>query len=199
MTTSRVVLEAATPGAYLGGDEVIQTGDRAVRALARELRQQAGGDVSFAKTAFEWVRDQVAHSYDVHDPRVTLTASEVLEQRVGLCYAKSHLLTALLRSEGIPTGLCYQRLAHDDGHVLHGLVAIYVDGAWHRQDPRGNKEGIDAQFSLGAEQVAWQADGVLGEVDYPRIFTSPAQCVVDTLRGATDVLSLYDNGLPTEL
>ncbi|MCL2533437.1 MAG: transglutaminase family protein [Nocardiaceae bacterium] len=199
MATSHPVLETASPADYLGGDEIIQVGEPAVQALARQLRQQAGDDVAFAKAAFEWVRDQVAHSYDVQDPRVTLTASEVLEWRVGLCYAKSHLLATLLRSEGIPTGLCYQRLTDGDGYVLHGLVAVHLDGAWRRQDPRGNKDGVDAQFSLGAERLAWQADRGLGEIDYPEIFASPARCVVDTLRGATDVLSLYDAGLPTEL
>lgn len=199
MATSGEVFEAAPPSDYLGDDEFIQVDHRAVRALAQELRQRSGGDVPFAKAAFEWVRDQVGHSYDVADPRVTLTASEVLRHRVGLCYAKSHLLAALLRSEGIPTGLCYQRLTHGDGHVLHGLVAIYLDQAWHRQDPRGNKQGIDAQFSLDTEQLAWHADESLGEIDYPRIFTSPARCVIDTLRGASNILALYDAGLPTEL
>lgn len=193
------MVDAAQPDDYLGGDEYIQASDRAVQALARELRQQAGGDVPFAKAAFEWVRDRIGHSYDVSDPRVTLTASEVLEHRVGLCYAKSHLLAALLRSQNIPTGLCYQRLVHGDGYVLHGLVAIYLDEAWHRQDPRGNKEGIDAQFSLDTEKLAWKVDASLGEMDYPQIFASPARCVIDTLCGATDILTLYDAGLPTEL
>jgi transglutaminase-like putative cysteine protease len=197
--TSDWVPEATTPESYLDGDAFIQVRDRAVQTLAHRLRQCADDDVSFAKAAFEWVRDKVGHSYDMQDPRVTLTASEVLEQRVGLCYAKSHLLAALLRSQGIPTGLCYQRLTHGDGHVLHGLVAIYLDGSWHRQDPRGNKDGIDAQFSLGPEQLAWQVDPSLGEVDYRQIFIAPAQCVVDTLRGATNVLSMYDIGLPTQL
>jgi transglutaminase-like putative cysteine protease len=193
------VPDATMPDDYLGGDRFIQVEHRAVRALAHRLRQEAKDGVSLAKAAFEWVRDNVGHSYDVQDPRVTLTASEVLEQRVGLCYAKSHLLAALLRSEGIPTGLCYQRLTHGDGHVLHGLVAIYLNGAWHRQDPRGNKEGIDAQFSLGPEQLAWQVDRSLGELDYQQVFTSPADCIVDTLRSATDVLSIYDRGLPARL
>ena len=199
MPTTDSVLETAPPASCLAGNEFIDVDDRSVRALALTLRRSAGSDTSFAKAAFEWVRDEVAHSYDVGDPRVTLAASEVLAQRVGLCYAKSHLLAALLRAEGIPAGLCYQRLAHRDGHVLHGLVAIHLDGAWHRQDPRGNKDGVDAQFSLDSERLAWRVVPSLGEVDYPGIFASPAPCVVETLRGTDDVLSLYDTGLPTGL
>ncbi|MGW5312523.1 transglutaminase-like domain-containing protein [Nocardia thailandica] len=138
-------------------------------------------------------------SYDARDPRVTLTASEVLRERVGLCYAKSHLLAAVLRICGIPTALCYQRLAHGDGHVLHGLIAVYLGGAWHRQDPRGNKDGVAAEFSLAGERLAWRAAPGLGEVDYPQLLASPAESVVRTLRAATDVLAIYDSGLPTDL
>jgi transglutaminase-like putative cysteine protease len=194
-----LALEAATPDTYLGDDGIVQAQSPTVRSLARRLRERAGGDVPFAEAAFDWVRDRVGHSYDVRDPRVTLTANDVLEARVGLCYAKSHLLAALLRSEGVPTGLCYQRLSHDDGHVLHGLVAIHLEGEWHRQDPRGNKAGVDAEFSLGTEQLAWNVDPSLGEIDYPQVFVSPARGVVDALRGTTDVLSLYGTGLPTGL
>lgn len=162
MTNTCEVFDAATPGDYLADDEFIQASDRAVGALARELRQRAGGDVPFAKAAFEWVRDQIGHSYDVSDPRVTLTAREVLKHRVGLCYAKSHLFAALLRSEGIPPTSLTSALSTARG-------------------------------------TSWQVDESLGEIDYPQIFTSRARCVIDTLRGATDVLALYDTGLPTQL
>lgn len=199
MATTDVLPETAPAGDFLAGDEFVDLEDRAVQKLALTFRQQTDSDVSFAEAAFEWVRDQVAHSYDVQDPRVTLTAGEVLTHRVGLCYAKSHLLAALLRAEGIPTALCYQRLEHGDGHVLHGLVAVHLNGTWHRQDPRGNTNGVDAQFSLGAEQLAWEIDRSRGEIDYPELFASPARCVVDSLRGATDVRTLYGTGLPTEL
>ncbi|NLE81370.1 MAG: transglutaminase family protein [Rhodococcus sp.] len=199
MATTDVLLETASAGDFLADDEFVDVEDRAVRKLALTLRQQTDSDPSFAEAAFEWVRDEVGHSYDIQNPRVTLTAGEVLTHRVGLCYAKSHLLAALLRAEGIPTGLCYQRLEHGDGHVLHGLVAVHLDGAWHRQDPRGNTNGINAQFSLGTEQLAWEIDHNRGEIDYPQLFVSPAPCVIDSLRGATNVLTLYGTGLPTEL
>ncbi|MGW5319508.1 transglutaminase-like domain-containing protein [Nocardia thailandica] len=193
------VPSALPPSRYLGGDEIVQLDDPAVLDLAGGLRRRAVDDTAFARSAYEWVRDEIAHSYDARDPRVTLTASEVLRERVGLCYAKSHLLAAVLRICGIPTALCYQRLAHGDGHVLHGLIAVYLGGAWHRQDPRGNKDGVAAEFSLAGERLAWRAAPGLGEVDYPQLLASPAESVVRTLRAATDVLAIYDSGLPTDL
>lgn len=67
-------------------------------------------DVVFARRAFEHVRDVVRHSFDVHDPRPSITASDPAVNGVGLCHAKSHLLVALLRSRNIPADLCYQRI-----------------------------------------------------------------------------------------
>ncbi|MFB7877331.1 transglutaminase family protein [Nocardia sp. NPDC056064] len=199
MSGHPVLCPALPPAAYLAGDSVVQVDDPGVLALVDDLRRGVADDVEFARAAFEWVRDEVGHSFDVRDSRVTLAAGEVLRERVGLCYAKSHLLAAVLRSAGIPTGLCYQRLAHGDGFVLHGLVAVHLGGGWHRQDPRGNKEGVVAEFSLGSERLAWPVDPGSGEVDYSQLLVFPAASVVTALRGATDVLSIYDTGLPSAL
>ena len=110
---------------------------------------------AYAKAAFEFVRDTIPHSQDAGDPRVTWRASDVLEQRTGICYAKAHALAALLRAEGIPAGAA--ATSDDDvSDVVHGLVAVRLPrGAGHRQDPRGNKPGVDARFSLDGERLAF--------------------------------------------
>lgn len=182
-------LRAGDPSAYLGFDDVVDGDAPDVAALAAALRRASADEVSFARAAFEWVRDNVGHSYDVADPRVTLAASEVLAEGVGICYAKSHLLVALLRGGAVPAGLCYQRLGSPaDGWVLHGLVAVHLNGRWHRLDPRGNKPGIDAQFSLADERLAFAPEAARGEMDYPEVLVTPANDVVAALRTAADVL-----------
>jgi transglutaminase-like putative cysteine protease len=193
-------LQALTPAQYLTGDEVIDLSHASIKGLASSLRAEHGDDTSFARAAFEYARDVVRHSWDVQDPRVTLSASETLREGVGLCFAKAHLLTALLRTEGIPTGLCYQRLT-DGGSsfYVHGLVAVHLQGSWHRQDPRGNKPGVDAQFSLTTEQLARTAATELGEHDYPQLLVSPHSDVARALQGATDALALCRGGLPSQL
>lgn len=72
------MLEAANPRQYLGGDAIIEAEDPAIQTLGQQLRHQSGDDISVAKAAFEWVRDQVAHSYDANNPLVTLTAVDRL-------------------------------------------------------------------------------------------------------------------------
>jgi hypothetical protein len=40
---------------------------------------------------------------------------------------------------------------------LHGLNAVHLSQwEWYRIDPRGNKPGIDAQFSPPVEQLAFK-------------------------------------------
>ena len=189
-------LVAGDPAEYLAGDDVVEVDHPAVRALAIGLRDAHPGDADFARAAYEWVRDQVRHSVDVEDPRVTLTASEVLSAGVGLCYAKSHLLAAVSRAGGVPTGLCYQQLASGTGLILHGLVAVYLSGRWHRQDPRGNRAGLDAQFRLDREQLAYPVLPGSAETDLPEVHVRPSPAVVTALRGAHDALELCRSGLP---
>lgn len=191
-------LDVEPNSTYLDRDQVIETDAPQVVQLGAALRAEHPDDVAFTRAAFEWVRDRITHSVDAKDPRVTVTATDVLREVTGLCFAKSHLLVALLRSQGIPAGLCYQRLRDGRSHALHGLVAVQLADDWHRLDPRGNKPGVDAQFSLSAERLAFRLDAA-GEFDYPRVYAQPAEVVLAALRGAEDALSLCDGGLPDRL
>ncbi|WP_149822941.1 transglutaminase domain-containing protein [Streptomyces tailanensis] len=186
--------------AYLAADEAIDHDHTLVRETAARLGKGAEDSYAYARLAFEFVRDEIPHSQDSGDPRVTWRASDVLEQRTGICYAKAHALAALLRAEDIPTALCYQRLAHDDGsgHVVHGLVAVRFNGDWHRQDPRGNKSGVDARFSLAGERLAWVPDPQSNEVDYPVLYAEPHPAVLSALKAAPDRPYLWKT-LPTAL
>ncbi|MFI5841427.1 transglutaminase family protein [Catenuloplanes sp. NPDC051500] len=189
-------LVAGEPAEYLGGDTIIEVDHPEVRALAGRLRAAHPDDVDFMRAAFVWVRDRIRHSVDVRDPRITVTAGEVLSAGVGLCYAKSHLLVAVARASGVPAGLCYQQLTDGVKPFLHGLVAVYLADRWHRQDPRGNRTGIDAQFRLGREQLAYPiTDGSSG-IDLPEVHVRPSPTVIAALRGAQDALELCRTGLP---
>jgi transglutaminase-like putative cysteine protease len=185
---------------YLAEDDVVDVSHPEISALAARLRRDNPGATDFARAAFTYARDEVAHSMDRGDPRVTVSASEVLREGVGLCFGKAHLMTALLRAGGVPAGLCYQRLSDGEGkYFLHGMVAVQLDGVWYRQDPRGNKPGVDSQFSLAEERLAWQPRPELGEADLEGIFVHPDPGLIAALRGADDVLRLVADGLPSDL
>ena len=130
--------------------------------------------------------------------RVTVRASDVLQYETGYCFAKSHLLAALLRANGIPTGLAYQRLLLDQAtqtFCLHGLNAVYLQNhGWHRIDARGNKAGIDTVFDPAQESLAFAVDKD-GEFNLPEIYLEPLSVVVDVLNSCS-TFSEVDERLP---
>ncbi|MEV0978845.1 transglutaminase domain-containing protein [Streptomyces sp. NPDC049915] len=172
--------------AYLAADEAIDHHHPVVRQTAARLADGANDSYDYARLAFEFVRDEIPHSLDTGDPRQTWRASDVIERRTGICCAKAHALAALLRAEDIPTALCYQKF-----EVVHGLVAVRFDGAWHRQDPRGGEPGESAAFRLDGEQLAFVPDPEAGERDYPELYATPHPAILAALRDAPDVPSLW--------
>jgi transglutaminase-like putative cysteine protease len=170
---------------YLQATEVIDWQDPAVLELAQHIASGHQTPDLIAKACFEWVRDEIRHSFDYQMNPVTYRASEVLQYRTGYCYAKSHLLAALLRANRIPSGFCYQRLSIDDKgapYSLHGFNAIYLsEVGWYRVDARGNRKGVDAQFTPPKEQLAFMLQ-FPGEADFQNILPEPLSIVVEALK-----------------
>jgi len=129
----------------------------------------------------------------------------VLIFQEGICYAKSNLFAALLRAIKIPVGFCYQKITLGDtpetGYCVHALNGVYLSdyGRWIRLDTRGNKEGVNAQFSLEYEQLAFPIRSYYDEKDYPTIYTKPNKRTMDTLSNNTNCLDMYKNNLPTDI
>jgi len=170
---------------YLEATEIIDYQNKAIKVLAKELALHCKDDESIAKNCYEWVRDNIHHSGDYKSNTTTYKASDVLKYKTGWCYAKAHLLAALLRANNIPTGFCYQRLScseyKPDIYCLHGLNWIYLKKyGWYRVDCRGNKEGVDAQFRPPHEKLAFE----LGENEFDLFenLTEPLDAIVDTLK-----------------
>ncbi len=126
---------------------------------------------------------------------VTCTAPDVLKYGTGYCYAKSHLLAALLRANDIPAGLCYQRLTIENDtppFSLHGLNAVYLDDfGWYKIDARGNKSGVNAQFTPPVEKLAFPIVSE-GEFDFEEIWDSPLPQVVKCLTAANNHRDVFE-------
>lgn len=187
---------------YLEHSEYIDWKHPAVLAKAAELGAHGESDAAIAKRCFEFVRDSISHSWDYQKNPVTCKASDVLIHNTGYCYAKSHLLAALLRANAIPAGLCYQRLAvktEGPPFCLHGLNAVYLKHhGWYRIDARGNKPGVNAQFEPPIERLAFPTIGH-SERDFPEIWAEPLPVVVRTLTQHVTVTQVFDNLPDVEL
>ncbi|NER35187.1 MAG: transglutaminase domain-containing protein [Oscillatoria sp. SIO1A7] len=191
---------------YLQASEAIDWQHNAILELAREIRAEvkrknetehqteAQTELAIAKATFEWVRDRIYHSSDYQMNPITWRASDVLQHKTGFCYAKSHLLAALLRANGIPTGFCYQRLSVDDRgapYSLHGFNAAYLPAiGWYRFDARGNRPDVNAQFVPPKEQLAYQPK-LPEEADFDNILPEPLPLVLQALQTHRTLEELY--------
>jgi len=170
---------------FLKNTDIIDWHNLEIVNVAEQIAAATKDRKALIKNCFEFVRDRIYHSSDYQMNPVTCRASEVLKNKTGYCYAKSHLLAALLRANQIPAGFCYQRLSvYDNGapYCLHGLNAIYLpEIGWYRIDARGNKKGIDAQFTPPAEKLAFSIN-FPEEIDCKKVFAEPLPVVVKALQ-----------------
>lgn len=199
-----IVLYSNRIEAYVKCDNVIDYDNEAVAELADELFQKAENELEFIRMAYEFVRDQISHSADIEKDRITCSASEVLKAGHGICFAKSHLLAALLRCKAVPAGFCYQKLILDDEMapvlIYHGLNGVYCKDMekWVRLDARGNKAGVNAQFSVETEQLAFAVRPEMGEGDGLIVYPDPDKKILEKLGKYRTRTELW-NDLPTEL
>jgi transglutaminase-like putative cysteine protease len=201
----KLIPESVNLTEYLKELEVVNYSHPLIQEKVDELFDKELSDIEKVKAAFEFVRDGVSHSWDIQSKRVTCKASEVLKYKEGICYAKSNLLASLLRSVGIPTGFCYQRLmifdTPDEGYSLHTLNGVFLESLnrWIRIDARGNKPGVQAEFSINEEILAFPIREEFDEKDYPIIYTNPNQKTIAILEANTDALEMYIHHLPDAL
>ena len=179
--------------AFLRMDAVVDGDNPRVRWVAEQLTRN--DSVATAERCFTFVRDEIQHSVDFAREEIPISASAVLDTGSALCFGKSHLLVALWRACGLPSGFCYQRLRLDDAdldrHATHGLAAVWLPRfGWYRCDARGNtKPGVECLFTPGTESLAFTPVHE-GERDYPDVWAQPWPQLLDGLFGLTK-LSQY--------
>lgn len=115
---------------YLSANNIIDYDNELIIQLSDSLSDKAKDDSDYIRLAYEFVRDKISHSADINNDIITCSASEVLKEGHGICFAKSHLLASLLRCKSIPTCFCYQKLILDDDMspilVYHGFNSVYI-------------------------------------------------------------------------
>jgi transglutaminase-like putative cysteine protease len=119
-----------------------QSNDSGVVALAGMICSGAGAGTAYdrAVAMFRWVDGNVSYS-DYPDTRYG--AVGVLKSRTGNCVDTTHLLIALMRSEGIPAryvhGYCQFSNGNWEGHVW---AEVYVNGTWYTCDATSSRNSF---------------------------------------------------------
>ncbi len=166
--------------AYLKPSAYLDYLDPQIQAVILSLNQKASTEVDRIRAAFEFVRDEIGHSFDIQNREVT-------------------------RGMNIPSGISYQNLTlyekPEDGYCIHALNTVYLKDLdkWIRLDARGNKEGINAQFSIEEEKLAFPIREQYGEWDYLTNYDEPHPEIISTLEKHNDCIEMYQMGLPEEL
>ena len=186
--------ETSNMARYLASSGIINFEDLDIQKTALDLSEGINDEIQLIETVYEFVRDEIYHSVDIGSNEVTYMASDVLKYKHGLCFANSHVLAALLRYLGVPTGFCYHKLEFDGKMGLHGLNAIFIKSLnkWIRLDARGNENGINAQFSIGKEYLAYLPEEEKNEVDFRVIYAEPDKKVVEILGQSKNLTEALD-------
>ncbi|QCR32630.1 transglutaminase family protein [Lysinibacillus sp. SGAir0095] len=196
-----LIAESIDIGDYLNELYVVNYSHESIKKQVALLFSENQTDIDKVKIAFEYVRDQIAQSLDIQSQYVPCRANEVLKYGEGVCFAKANLLAALLRSQSIPTGFCYQRLlinGTDNRYALHALNAVFIPSIskWIRLDARGNCKGVYDGFSIDKEILPYKPDELLGEKDYPIIYAKPNVEAMSVLELSTDAHKMFREDLP---
>jgi Transglutaminase-like enzymes, putative cysteine proteases len=163
----------------------------------KELFEGIDNDIEKARIAYEYVRDEIPHSFDIEAKIITSKASDVLKYKTGICHAKANLLAALLRSQNIPTGFCFQHitLADDDslGYCVHAYNGVYLRNKWIKLDARGNTNGKNTQFSLEEPMLAFPNRIEYDEYFWKGMYASPHMDTMKMLEDAKTIQDIIDN------
>lgn len=194
-----LILESQNLADYLVEvPKIIEFNTPLVQQKVNWIKAQSNEPINQAELAFEIARDEIQHSFDIESKALSISAEDTLNSCEGICFAKAHLLATLLRAMQIPCGFCYQRVLRkgtvESGYALHGLNAVSLpEIGWFRLDPRGNKKGVDSQFSIDTEKLAYPIREELGEIDYPNVFTKPLDGVIQSMLNSTNTKKLFFN------
>ncbi len=175
---------------YLENTPIIDFKSEEVQKICERFTEFKQNPILLAQKAFYFVQNNFPHSSDCKKTELSISASDVIKNGHGICFAKSHLYAAILRNFGIPCGFCYQILcAKQKNHFYpHSLNAVYFYELkrWVRLDVRGNKPGQNAKFSIEKEFLAYTPDASKNEVTLPMIYTAPFKGAIDCMKKCHD-------------
>lgn len=70
---------------YLEDSHYINWKSEIILQKAKELSESSKDEIELIRAVYHFVRDEIKHSWDVQDKRVTITATDVLREKVGIC------------------------------------------------------------------------------------------------------------------
>ena len=85
----KILFECKEKEQYLVSTECIDYKHPLVQEKVAELRKTADSSLDYIKRAYEFVRDEIPHSWDIGTEVVSRKASDVLRNKTGICWTNS--------------------------------------------------------------------------------------------------------------
>ena len=125
--------------AYIQKSDYCDFDHPAVSSLARDLAKDEPDPARVTEAAFKYIRDNIRFGFDL----VRVKASETLAKGYGVCWNKSLLLVALLRSNKIPARMVYNPVRREfmrpaigeacqalPETINHCFTQVQLNGRW---------------------------------------------------------------------
>ena len=158
---------------YLVESAYVNYNNPNVQREISSLLTNCKSSTEYLTKAFLFVRDHISHSVDKAEKTIiSRSASDALKNKHGLCFAKAHLLCALLRAVKIPCALSYQTIISPSIRFIHGLCA-YLDTnthSWVHIDPVNKNDKFEA-FKAGHEWLYYRPSKKLTIINHPELYT----------------------------
>jgi hypothetical protein len=160
-----------------------------------------------AKNIFDYVSNHLKFVDQENDS--IRVASDVLQDREGVCEDFANLMTAMLRASDIPaksiSGMTFRELKkasqpweHSAANGSHAWVEFFVDGEWHFADPTWGKDFFDDadgfHASYGLEPMIEYQDYIekIDKIEaegyqIPLSITAPSKITVWTVSNEVEV------------
>ena len=129
---------------YSQPSAMVQSKDKNISALSKQLCTGLNTEYEKAKAIHDWVAENIYYDYDAYEKstETAVDAVSVLKEKRAVCQGYAYLTAALLRASGIPcrvvVGIAMQSGFYANANDLlatateenHAWVQAYVDGRW---------------------------------------------------------------------
>jgi len=178
-----------------------------MRQKAKEIVAGANSSLEAIARMTEWVHNYVNYSLGpskvavpgaargVGYGDVTLPAADVFRVREGACDEYSHLLIAMLKSQGIPSRVATGFVSSGNAWGPHAWVEAYVPGdGWIAIDPTFNEAGLlDATHikmaSAPDQSMISERATVFGKEDVELLIDRNVEVRVSSVHGFGEIVS----------
>lgn len=126
------ILDSKLPYLYTNG-YVSYNSDSICVKKAEEIAKQSKTREEFIENVKTYIESNI--TYDKSYVPTKLSAHNInpdstIRDRSGICFDFASLMTAMLRSQGIPARLVFGYLSSDSDAYYHAWTDVYIDGEW---------------------------------------------------------------------